>query len=301
MVQHMKSLLVVLFIFFVSSGFGQIKAFDKLEMWYSQQHYKTVYNKSTKYINNPEYSFSKVPQLYQLMSSLQLSKNSAWLRRHPEVIENAIKAFDEIKNSENGKKVLEAHIYELAYLKLDMNAHVEDLIQRGDSDLSSKYSNLINLCFGELPNADELGEVDNVISNEGDLSSDSYAAQRIEIIDFAKKHIGIPYVWAGTDTTGFDCSGFTGYVMKNAGKTVPRRAVDQFASSTKITEKTAKSGDLVFFDNGSGISHVGIVVSNKGDELTMIHASSSKGIIITDIKQSSYWLPRLSGFGTYLY
>jgi hypothetical protein len=297
----MKSVLICIFSLVATFGFSQIKAFDKLEMWYSQQHYKTVYNKSKKYINKSEYNFSKVPQLYLLMSSLQLSKNSSWFGRHPEVIEDGIKAFNEIKGSENGKKVLEAHIYELAYLKLDMDAHVEDLIQKGDADLSSKYSNLINQCFGELPNADELGEVDNLISNDSELSSDSYSLERIEIIDFAKKHIGIPYVWAGTDTTGFDCSGFTGYVMKNAGKTVPRRAIDQYASSTKITEKTAKSGDLVFFDNGSGISHVGIVVSNTGEELTMIHASSSKGIIITDIKQSSYWLPRLSGFGTYLY
>ncbi len=297
----MKSFLVFTFSFVFFSGFGQIKAFDKLEMWYSQQHYKTVYSKSKKYISNPDYNFSKVPQLYYLMSSLQLSKNASWLKRHPDVIESGIKAFNEIKSSDNGKKVLAAHIYELAYLKLDLDAFVEDLIQKGDADLSQKYSNLINSCFIELPNADELGEVDIVDPNESELSSDSYALQRIEIIDFAKKHIGIPYVWAGTDTTGFDCSGFTGYVMKNAGKTVPRRAIDQYGSSTKITEKTARSGDLVFFDNGSGISHVGIVVSNTGEELTMIHASSSKGIIVTDVKQSSYWLPRLSGFGTYLY
>lgn len=189
----------------------------------------------------------------------------------------------------------------MAYLKLDLDALVEDLIQKGNADLSKKYSNIIASCFGNLPNADALGQIENVNSSDSELSSDSYAAERIAIIDFAKKHIGIPYVWAGTDTTGFDCSGFTGYVMKNAGKTVPRRAIDQYASSTKITEKSAKSGDLIFFDNGSGISHVGIVVSNTNDELTMIHASSSKGIIITDIKQSSYWLPRLHGFGTYLY
>jgi hypothetical protein len=47
-------------------------------------------------------------------------------------------------------------------------------------------------------------------------------------------------------------------------------------------------GDLVFFDNGSGISHVGIIVSDKGKPLVMIHASSSKGIIITDIEKSDF-------------
>jgi hypothetical protein len=270
-------------------------------MWYSQHHYKTVYRKSTKYIQDPDYNFSKVPQLYAAMSALQLSKNTAWLKRNPNVLEDVTKGFDELRASENGKKVLEAHVFELAYLKLDLDALVEDLIQKGDSDLSKKYTNLIASCFANLPNADELGQIENVNSNDVDLTSDTYASERIAIVDFAKKYIGIPYVWAGTDTTGFDCSGFTGYVMKNAGKTVPRRAIDQYASSTKITEKTAKSGDLIFFDNGSGISHVGIVVSNTGDELSMIHASSSKGIIVTDVKKSTYWLPRLYGFGTYLY
>jgi hypothetical protein len=297
----MRSALIVVFTSFIFSGFSQIKAFDKLEMWYSQHHYKTVYRKSLKYVENPDYNFSKVPQLYLTMSSLQLSKNASWLDRNPNVLDDAVRAFDELRTNENGIKVLEAHVYELAYLKLDLDALVEDLIQKGNADLSKKYSNIIASCFGNLPNADELGQIDNINSSDSDLSSDSYAVERIAIIDFAKKHIGIPYVWAGTDTTGFDCSGFTGYVMKNAGKTVPRRAIDQYASSTKISEKSAKSGDLIFFDNGSGISHVGIVVSNTNNELTMIHASSSKGIIITDIKQSSYWLPRLYGFGTYLY
>jgi hypothetical protein len=297
----MKSTLIFVFTTLIFSSFAQIKAFDKLEMWYSQHHYKTVYRKSTKYIQDPDYNFSKVPQLYAAMSALQLSKNTAWLKRNPNVLEDVTKGFDELRASENGKKVLEAHVFELAYLKLDLDALVEDLIQKGDSDLSKKYTNLIASCFANLPNADELGQIENVNSNDVDLTSDTYASERIAIVDFAKKYIGIPYVWAGTDTTGFDCSGFTGYVMKNAGKTVPRRAIDQYASSTKITEKTAKSGDLIFFDNGSGISHVGIVVSNTGDELSMIHASSSKGIIVTDIKKSTYWLPRLYGFGTYLY
>jgi hypothetical protein len=297
----MKSALLFVFTAFIFSSFGQIKAFDKLEMWYAQHHYKTVYRKSTKYAQDPEYNFSKVPQLYAFMSALQLSKSPSWLSRNPEVLDQAVETFNALKASENGKKVLEAHVYELAYLKIDLESLVEDLIQKGNADLSKKYTNLIASCFGNLPDADALGQIENVNTDDADLSSDAYAGERIAIIDFAKTHIGIPYVWAGTDTSGFDCSGFTGYIMKNAGKTVPRRAIDQYTSSTKITEKTAKSGDLIFFDNGSGISHVGIVVSNNGEELTMIHASSSKGIIITDVKQSSYWLPRLYGFGTYLY
>jgi cell wall-associated NlpC family hydrolase len=57
---------------------------------------------------------------------------------------------------------------------------------------------------------------------------------------------------------------------------------------------------LVFFNNGSGVSHVGMIISEKGQPLVMIHASSSKGIMITDIESSEYWLKRLYGFGTYV-
>ena len=68
----------------------------------------------------------------------------------------------------------------------------------------------------------------------------------------------------------------------------------------KVKKKNVEKGDLVFFDNGSGVSHVGIVISEKGEPLKMIHSSSSKGIIITDVSKSEYWSKRLHGFGTYL-
>jgi cell wall-associated NlpC family hydrolase len=128
-----------------------------------------------------------------------------------------------------------------------------------------------------------------------------YAKERLAIVDYAKKYIGTPYVWAGNEPTGFDCSGFTSYVMKNFKKELPRRAVDQYNSSRQLKEKNVMMGDLVFFDNGSGISHVGMIISEKGKPLVMIHASSSKGVVITEIEKSDYWLKRLYGFGTYVY
>ncbi|MEY3425146.1 MAG: hypothetical protein RL679_504, partial [Bacteroidota bacterium] len=81
----------------------------------------------------------------------------------------------------------------------------------------------------------------------------------------------------------------------------PRRAVDQHENSKKIKEKNAQKGDLIFFDNGSGISHVGMIVSEKGKPLVMIHASSSKGVILTELEKSDYWMKRIYGFGTFVY
>jgi len=297
----MKFRSTLIFILFSYFSFGQVLEFDKLEMWYAQKHYRTVYKKANAYLSNPNFSFSELPKFYVMLSSLQLSKNDNWRKKNPKSVDNAMELYKSINSTEAGKKVLKAHVYELAFLKLDLNSWIEELKQKGEEQLSQSYSKVMSVMFQNIPNADEIGQVEENIIIDDNLSNDLFYEDRLRVIDFAKQHIGIPYVWAGVDTSGFDCSGFTSYVMKNYGKTIPRRAVDQYESSKKIKEKYAKPGDLVFFDNGSGISHVGMIVSNKGDELTMIHSSSSKGIIVTDIKKSNYWLPRLFGFGTYIY
>ena len=48
------------------------------------------------------------------------------------------------------------------------------------------------------------------------------------------------------------------------------------------------------------ISHVGMVISNKGEAVKMIHASSSLGISIIEINQSTYWKQRFFAYGTFL-
>ncbi|MDQ6897085.1 MAG: NlpC/P60 family protein [Actinomycetota bacterium] len=74
------------------------------------------------------------------------------------------------------------------------------------------------------------------------------------IIGIAASLSGIPYVYGGTTTSGFDCSGFTGYVYARAGKSIPRVAEAQRAASTKVSNPVP--GDLIFF--GFPAYHVGI-------------------------------------------
>ncbi|MBB2893723.1 peptidoglycan-binding protein [Flexivirga oryzae] len=78
------------------------------------------------------------------------------------------------------------------------------------------------------------------------------------VVPIAKKYLGIPYVWGGsTPSEGFDCSGLTSYVYKQAGLYIPRTASQQQAYMKKTTNP--QPGDLVFF--GSPAYHVGIYVS----------------------------------------
>jgi len=106
------------------------------------------------------------------------------------------------------------------------------------------------------------------------------------------KVLGTPYLWGGTSTNGFDCSGFTSYVFAKVGITLPRTAAAQYASSTKVTNP--QSGDLVFFSSGGSITHVGIYVGNG----QFVGSQSSTGVAYTSVS-SSYWGPKLVGYGRY--
>lgn len=107
-----------------------------------------------------------------------------------------------------------------------------------------------------------------------------------QIISNAKKHIGTPYSYGGSKPGGFDCSGFTSYIMKQSGISLPRTTTDQYKVGTYVEKSDLKPGDLVFMANTyrSGISHVGIYVGNG----CFIHASSSRGITIDDLSEDYY-------------
>lgn len=117
-------------------------------------------------------------------------------------------------------------------------------------------------------------------------STATSSATRQKIVATAKKYISTPYVWGGTTPSGFDCSGFTQFVMKAAGITIPRTTTEQYQVGTYVAKSALQPGDLVFLQNTyrSGISHVGIYIGDG----KMIHASSSKGVTTSSLSSSYY-------------
>lgn len=91
---------------------------------------------------------------------------------------------------------------------------------------------------------------------------DGDASSGMEIVNYARQFKGVPYVWGGTSPSGFDCSGFTSYVYRNAaGISLPRQSKAQANVGTYIGSKgSLQPGDLVFF--GSPTHHVGIYTGN---------------------------------------
>ena len=115
-----------------------------------------------------------------------------------------------------------------------------------------------------------------------------------DISTTAQSYIGTRYVYGGASASGFDCSGFTMYVYKNFGYSLPHTATGQWKSGygTRIYSiSELQPGDLVFFcdpsrSNGKACSHAGIYVGGGQH----IHASSSRsgGVIISDLTSGYY-------------
>lgn len=112
------------------------------------------------------------------------------------------------------------------------------------------------------------------------------------VVSEAQKYKGKPYLYGGTSSSGFDCSGFTQKAFSDAGSSIPRTTGAQFNSGSPVDKANLQAGDLVFFNtSGSGVSHTGIYIGSSN----FIHASSSQGVMISSINDPAYWGSRYIG------
>ena len=109
-------------------------------------------------------------------------------------------------------------------------------------------------------------------------SSDSL---RQSVVNYALQFVGNPYVYGGTSlTNGTDCSGFTQSVLANFGISISRTAASQSGGGTAVDMSNLQPGDLLFYDNGSGIGHVSMYIGNG----QVVHASNEQtGIIVSNV------------------
>lgn len=132
---------------------------------------------------------------------------------------------------------------------------------------------------------DTSSETTDTTSADSSVASGSGQA----IADFALQYVGYPYVSAGRDpSTGFDCSGFTSYVVMNVlGIDIGGGVEGQVGYGSPVEYGAWQPGDLVFFANTyrEGLSHVGIAIGGS----QMVHAENeSTGVTISDITSDYY-------------
>lgn len=168
-----------------------------------------------------------------------------------------------------------------------------------NSTYKSKHINVIILCIALLGSAcsssvrfassssqSHINQSENSNSNNSKkiLGSESIDRTQLKgkreiVLSEAERWLGTPYCWGGESKDCADCSGFVMEVYKKAGILLPRTAAEQYKIGKYVPIGEAKTGDLLFFQKGEKISHVGIYVGNNA----MLHASSSSGVIIQDL------------------
>lgn len=269
---------------------AQDKKIDKLEMLYDQGNYKLVMKKSEKLMHKDEYKNHPSPVVFHALAEYQLSKTN-----------DKYSSSTAIYDYEQFMKMDSVNYYQTSYgnyiydMKMGIAEEIQNLNQKGFTDKAKiKYDTYTRL-FGNVAEFEELTSVEPDVEKPAKPNaSKSITEVREGVIAEAQKHIGTPYKYGGVSPKGFDCSGFTQYVFSKNGVGLPRTAGSQASSYEKIKIKDAQTGDLIFFGrNKNEISHVGIVYSNDDEGLKMIHASSSRGIMVSNVDKDPYWGPKL--------
>jgi cell wall-associated NlpC family hydrolase len=118
---------------------------------------------------------------------------------------------------------------------------------------------------------------------------------RLKIVEKAREYLGVNYKWGQSDENGFDCSGYVKFIFAQFGYLLPHSSYEQYNTSRRLSEDTAKPGDLVFFiTRGGRISHVGIYLGDNH----FIHAPSRGKQVRIESLDTDFFKKNLAGFGT---
>ncbi|AHM59977.1 NLP/P60 protein [Flammeovirgaceae bacterium 311] len=109
-----------------------------------------------------------------------------------------------------------------------------------------------------------------------------------KMITYAHTLLGTPYIYGGTSTKGFDCSGYVYHVFSKFGLELNRSSSTQSEQGVSVPVEEVVPGDVLFFTGTNpsirDIGHVGIVISEPGEPVSFIHSSSNGGVKISELE-----------------
>lgn len=196
----------------------------------------------------------------------------------------------------------------LALLAEEQTPHIEiehrditglkrEILSKRKRDLrrAQRAANALLEESNEQENDETLEIIELPVAYHAIFDSLSASGVRGNVLQEAKKYLGLKYIWGGTTPKGFDCSGFTSYVLAQKGVGIARSSRYQAKQGKAVDLAKAKTGDLVFFSKfgkGGRVTHVALVVDNKEDGVYIIH-STRRGIVVDNLSQSNYWKPKI--------
>ena len=116
---------------------------------------------------------------------------------------------------------------------------------------------------------------------------------RNKIVAVAKGELGDSYKYASSGPNSYDCSGLVKYVFAKASVSIGGSSSSMSKLSSGIDAKYALPGDLIFFSEKGSVFHVAIITTMSDKEISVIHSTSSRGVVQQEILSSSYWQPKI--------
>ena len=145
--------------------------------------------------------------------------------------------------------------------------------------ITIKTSELKTTKVIKAPSDTETTSVNGNNASRGSISKGN------DVVNYAYKFLGKPYVYGATGPNAFDCSGLTQYVYNKFGVGLSRTTYTQVGEGTKVKRSDLRAGDLVFFNTEGSISHVGIYIGDG----EFIHAPrTGKPVMVSSLSDGYY-------------
>ena len=183
---------------------------------------------------------------------------------------------------------------------LSSSSAASDVYKRQDANSLDKALS----DFYEKSKKDDVGKVSQIATQPGNGST----ATGVSIANAALSKQGSRYYWGATGPTYFDCSGLVYWAHNQAGIKLGRTTAAGYANSGKaVAYSQLQVGDVITFDYGRGVAHIGIYIGNG----QMVHASgkgsttfgqyADQCVKVTSIAPGSYFYNYINNCSCLLY